>query len=162
MEIMNKLPNMEPIVVRHEELKLIGIPCINLQDMSSKYRHAKESLLSSTKHFPQVVSPQVQYGIWPNADSQADPDRHAYILCVEVSAFEGIPEWYMRVTMPPQLCVVVANDQGDFDAASSRVDAYVADHQFDVSAAGRDYIICERYSYDGEGFARYSLPIILN
>ncbi|WP_240764920.1 hypothetical protein [Paenibacillus dendritiformis] len=62
--------------------------------------------------------------------------------------------------MPAQQCVVVANDQGDFDAASSRVDAYVAEHQFDVSAAGRDYIICERYSYDGEGFARYSLPII--
>ncbi|MDU5145544.1 MAG: hypothetical protein E6230_25560 [Paenibacillus dendritiformis] len=63
MQIMNKLPNMEPVVVRHEELKLIGIPCISLQDMSSKYRHAKEGLLSSTKHFPQVVNQRVHYGM---------------------------------------------------------------------------------------------------
>ncbi|CAH8244735.1 hypothetical protein WJ0W_001965 [Paenibacillus melissococcoides] len=43
-----------------------------------------------------------------------------------------------RVTMPPQQCVIVANDQGGGDAASSRVAAYVAEHQFEVSAAGRE------------------------
>ena len=128
-------------------------------DMGSKYQHAKEGLISSTTYFPQVVNPQIYYGIWPTSDTQNKPDRHAYILGVEVSTFEGIPDWYVKVSMPAQKCVVVANDQGDFDTANSTVQSYIQAHNLDVSANGREYVICERYNDEGEGYAWYSLPI---
>lgn len=160
MKTTGKLLNMEPVILEHDELKLIGIPCISLKEMSAKYHHAKESLLSSTKYFPQVVNPQIHYGMWPNVETQSNPERHAYILCVEVSTFEGIPDWYVKLSVPAQKCVVVANDKGDFDAASKAVDAYIEENNLKVSAEGREYIICEKYNYDGEGFSRYSLPIV--
>ncbi|MFK7692721.1 VOC family protein [Paenibacillus sp. HJGM_3] len=153
------MEDMKPYVVEHGDLKLIGIPCISLQDMSGKYRHAKEGLLSSAKHLPSVKNPFIQYGIWPEADTQGSADLHAYILCVEVESFEGIPEWYFRTTLPPQKCVVVANKQGDFNAASLAVDQYIRERGMEVGSEGRKYIICERYNDNAEGFARYSLPI---
>lgn len=156
---MANIQDMTPVVVEHEELKLIGIPCISLQNMSEKYQNAKESLLSSTKYFPQVVNQYVHYGIWPTDSTQDHPERHAYILCVEVNSFEGIPEWYVQLSLPKQKCVVVANKQGDFDAASRLVDTYIEEHGIRVNAEGRKYIICEKYNDEGEGFSRYSLPI---
>lgn len=151
--------DMKPQIVEHSELKLIGIPCISLNDMSGKYHHAKEALVSSTKHLPSVKNPSIQYGIWPQVPTQQQSDMHAYILSVEVESFDGIPEWYFRTTLPPQKCVVVSNKNGDFDAASHVVDQYISDNGITVGADDRKYVICERYSYEGEGFARYSLPI---
>ncbi|UVI33040.1 GyrI-like domain-containing protein [Paenibacillus spongiae] len=151
--------DMIPFIVEHQELKLIGIPCISLNDMGGKYQHAKEALLSSTKHLPSVKNPSLQFGIWPQAPSQQQSDLHAYILCVEVGSFDEIPEWYFKTTLPPQRCVVVSNKNGDFDAASSAVDQYIHEQGLQVDANDRKYIICERYNYEGEGFARYSLPI---
>lgn len=158
---VGKMGEMVPRIVEHGELKLIGIPCISLDDMSGKYRHAKEGLLSSTKYFDAVKNPSVHYGIWPEAPTQAQSDRHAYILCVEVDSFDGIPEWYFKTTLPPQQCVVVANKDGDFTAASEAVDEYVRDNGLTVGAGERKYIICEAYDYEreGYGFMRYSLPI---
>ncbi len=150
---------MKSQIVEHGELKLIGIPCISLKDMSGKYQHAKEALLSSTKHLPSVNNSSVHFGIWPEASTQHQSDMHAYILCVEVDSFDGIPEWYFKTALPPQRCVVVANKEGDFDAASRLVDQYVSDNGLVVGADNRKYTICERYNYNGEGFARYSLPI---
>jgi predicted transcriptional regulator YdeE len=151
--------DMEPHIVEHDELKLIGIPCISLKDMGGKYHHAKEALLSSTKHLPSVKNSSIQYGIWPQVPTQQQSDMHAYILCVEVESFNDIPEWYFRTTLPPQKCVVVSNKSGDFDAACHQVDQYIRDNGITVDAEDRKYVICERYSYEGEGFARYSLPI---
>jgi len=155
------MQDMVPQIVEHGEMKLIGIPCISLNDMGGKYQHAKEGLLSSTKYFDAVKRPSIHYGIWPEAPTQRQSDRHAYILCVEVESFEGIPEWYFKTTLPPQRCVVVANKDGDFDAASRAVDRYVRDNGLTVGSGDRKYVICERYDYEGEGcgFARYSLPI---
>jgi hypothetical protein len=158
----NLLEDMKPVIVEHSELKLIGIPCISLNDMSGKYYHAKEGLLSSTKYFPSVKNPSVHYGIWPKAPSQSDSDRHAYILCVEVDTFDDIPEWYFKTTLPPQRCVVVSNKSGNYDITCKVVDQYVADNGLVVDAEGRKYTICERYNYEGEGFAKYSLPIRAN
>ncbi|WP_255570180.1 hypothetical protein [Cohnella sp. CFH 77786] len=47
-EVSGRVEDMKPYVVEHEELKLIGIPCISLNDMNGKYRHAKDALLVST------------------------------------------------------------------------------------------------------------------
>ncbi|WP_245600162.1 effector binding domain-containing protein [Paenibacillus harenae] len=153
------MEDMKPQIVEHGELKLIGIPCISLKDMSGKYHHAKEGLLSSTKHFPFVKNPSIQFGIWPEVPTQSESDMHAYILCVEVDSFDGVPEWYFKTTLPPQKCVVVPNKSGDYDAACRVVDQYVNDNDIIVGANDRKYIICERYNYEGEGFAKYSLPI---
>jgi predicted transcriptional regulator YdeE len=152
--------DMTPQIVEHSELKLIGIPCISLKDMSGKYHHAKEALLSSTKHLPSVKNPSIQYGIWPQVPTQQQSEMHAYILCVEVESFDGIPEWYFRTTLPPQKCVVVSNKNGDFDAANHAIDQYISDNGITVGANDRKYVICERYNYECEGFARYSLPIL--
>lgn len=160
MAINTSIPNMKPGIIEHDELKLIGIPCISLHNMGNKYQNAKEGLLSSTKYFSQVINHQIHYGMWPTDTSQNNPERHAYILCVEVSTFEGIPEWYIKLSLPKQKCVVVANKQGDFDAASQLIDSYIKDNGITVSAEGRKYIICEKYNYEGEGFSRYSLPVI--
>lgn len=54
----------------------------------------------------------------------------------------------------------MANDNEDFEAASEMVEDYVKALALHLSAEGRDYIICERYNYTGEGFARYSLLIV--
>jgi hypothetical protein len=153
------MEDMKPYIVEHGELKLIGIPCISLKDMSGKYHHAKEALLSSTQYLPSVKNRSIQYGIWPQVPTQQQSDMHAYILCVEVESFDGVPEWYFRTTLAPQQCVVVDNKNGDFDTASRAVDQYVSDKGITVGATDRKYVICERYNYDGEGFARYSLPI---
>jgi len=153
------MEDMKPYIVKHDELNLIGIPCISLQDMSGKYRHAKEALLSSAKHLPSVKNPSVHYGIWPKASTQQQSDMHAYILCVEVDSFKDVPEWYFRTTLPPQTCVVVPNRDGDFDAASQAVEHYLSEARLETGADDRKYIICERYSYEKEGFSRYSLPI---
>ncbi|SDW21036.1 effector binding domain-containing protein [Paenibacillus sp. CF384] len=156
-----KLEDMKPVIVEHGEMKLIGIPCISLNDMSGKYHHAKEGLLSSTKYFPAVRNHSVHYGIWPVTPSQSESDQHAYILCVEVDSLDDIPEWYFKSTLPPQRCVVVPNESGNYDAACQVVDQYVADNGLVVDASGRKYTICERYNYEGEGFAKYSLPILV-
>jgi hypothetical protein len=156
----SEVEEMKPYIVEHSELNLIGIPCISLKDMSGKYHHAKEALLSSTKHLPSVKNPSIQFGIWPEALTQQQSDMHAYILCVEVESFDGIPEWYFRTTMSPQKCVVVSNKSGDFDVASRTIDQYINDNRIRVDAKDRKYIICERYNYEGEGFLRYSLPIL--
>jgi hypothetical protein len=159
MENTSKLPNMEAVIIEHEELKLIGIPCISLKEMGNKYQNAKEGLLSSTKYLPQVMNSNIHYGMWPQVKTQDNPDTHAYILSVGVSTFVGIPDWYVKISVPPQKCVVVANYEGNFDAAGEVLDAYIKDNSLTVSAGDRNYTICERYNYDGEGFARYSLPI---
>jgi len=155
----NAIPEMKPVIIEHEQLKLIGIPCISLQNMSNKYQNAKEGLLSSTKYFPQVMHPHIHYGMWPTDETQRNPERHAYILSVEVSTFDGIPDWYVKIQVPKQKCVVVANKQGDFSAAGHQLDAYIQEHGLRVSAEGREYVICEKYNYEEEGFSRYSLPI---
>ncbi|MDQ6421263.1 effector binding domain-containing protein [Paenibacillus sp. LHD-117] len=156
---VKKMEDMKPHIVEHDELKLIGIPCISLKDMSGKYGHAKEGLLSSTRHFPFVKNPSIHYGIWPEVPTQSESDMHAYILCVEVESFDGVPEWYFKTTLPPQKCVVVPNKSGDYDAACRVVDQYVAGNGMIVNSKERKYIICERYNYEGEGFSKYSLPI---
>jgi predicted transcriptional regulator YdeE len=159
MEAM--IENMKAHVVEHDQLKLIGIPCISLNDMGGKYQHAKEGLLTSTKYLPAVKNPSVHYGIWPQVETQENQDTHAYILCVEVESFEGIPEWYFQTVMPAQRCVVVASQDGNFDAAGEVIDQYIRDNTLTVSAGDRKYTICERYNYEAEGFARYSLPILV-
>ncbi len=153
------LEDMKPHIVEHSELKLIGIPCISLKDMNGKYQHAKEALLSSTKHWPSVKNASVHYGIWPEVSTQQQSDMHAYILCVEVDSFVDVPEWYFRTILPPQKCIVVPNKSGDFKAAGHSIDQYISDHRIQVGANDRKYVICERYNYEREGFARYSLPI---
>jgi hypothetical protein len=154
------LPDMKAQIVEHGELKLIGIPCIGLNDMGSKYRHAKDSLLGLAVHMPQIVDVSVQYGMWPQFSGQNTPDTHAYILCVEVSTFVGVPEWFARITIPPQRCVVAANKDGDFDEAGRLIDSFISENSLTVDTQGRAYTICERYRYNDEGFARYSLPIV--
>lgn len=160
METMCRLPELEAQVVEHGELKLIGIPCIGLKDMSSKYRLAKESLLGLAAHMPQIVDAAVQYGVWPQVNGQRVADMHAYVLCVEVSGFDGVPEWFVRITLPAARCVAAASSEGDFDRAGGVIDAYIAETGLTVDAQGRAYTICERYRYNAEGFARYSLPIV--
>jgi hypothetical protein len=64
------------------------------------------------------------------------------------------------LTIPAHRCVVVASKTGDFDGAGRVIDAYISEHGITVDVQGRDYTICERYRYNAEGFARYSLPII--
>jgi Bacterial transcription activator, effector binding domain. len=155
----NIVEDMKPRIVEHGELKLIGIPCISLKEMSGKYHHAKEALLSSAKYFPSVKNPSVQFGIWPEVPTQAEADRHAYILCVEAESFDGIPEWYFRTVLPAQRCVVVPNKDGDFEAAGQAIDRFVEEKGLVVGSGGRSYVICERYDYEAEGFSRYSLPI---
>lgn len=157
---ISDLPEMEARIVEHGELKLIGIPCIGLNDMGDKYRHAKDSLLKLAAHMPQVTDASVQYGMWPQVPGQDVPDTHAYILCVEVSDFEGVPEWFARIAVPPQRCVAAASKDGDFDGAGRVIDAFIAERGLTVSAGERAYTICERYRYNAEGFARYSLPIV--
>lgn len=153
------LPEMEALIVEHGELKLIGIPCIGLNDMGSKYRSAKDSLIGLAGHMPQIVDTSVQYGMWPQVPGQDTPNTHAYILCVEVSTFDGVPEWFARMTIPAQRCVAVASKDGDFDGAGRVIDEFILKNGIQVSNQGRDYTICERYRYNAEGFARYSLPI---
>lgn len=159
-ESMKILPDMTAVIVEHGELKLIGIPCISLNDIASKYQHAKEGLLSSTKYLPHVVNRHIHYGIWPQVPSQDNPETHAYILCVEVDSFEGIPEWFVKLVVPAQRCVVAANNNGNFDAAGKVIEEFIRENGLTVGAEDRKYTICERYNYEGEGFVRYSLPIL--
>lgn len=154
------LPEMKAQIVEHGELKLIGIPCIGLNEMGSKYHHAKDSLLGLSAHMSQIVDASVQYGMWPQVPGQDKPNTHAYILCVEVSTFDEVPEWFARMTIPAQRCVVAVSKEGDFDGAGRLIDAYIAENGLTVDKQGRDYTICERYRYNAEGFARYSLPIV--
>jgi hypothetical protein len=154
------MEDMKPYIVEHDELKLIGIPCISLNDMGGKYQHAKEGLLSSTKYLPNVKNHFIHYGIWPQVPTQSNPDMHAYILCVEVASYDGIPDWYFKTTLQAQRCVVVASKDGNFDAAGEVIDQYIHDNNLEVSAGDQKTTICERYNYEGEGFARYSLPIV--
>jgi hypothetical protein len=154
------LPEMKAQIVEHGELKLIGIPCIGLSEMSSKYHLAKDSLLGLAAHMPQIIDASVQYGMWPQVPGQNTPNTHAYILSVEVSIFEGVPEWFACMTIPAQRCVSVASKDGDFDGAGRIIDAFIAENGIKVGKQGREYTICERYRYNDEGFARYSLPII--
>lgn len=157
------LPEMKAQIVEHGELKLIGLPCIGLNDMGGKYRHAKDSLLGLAAHMPQIVDASVQFGMWPQVSGQDSPDMHAYILCVEVTTFDGVPEWFARMTVPPQRCVVAAsNKDGNFNETGRLIEAFIADHGLTVGSQGRTYTICERYRYNAEGFARYSLPIVSN
>lgn len=46
MSVTNRLPEMTPVIMEHEQLLLIGIPCIGLNDMGGKYHHAKDALLA--------------------------------------------------------------------------------------------------------------------
>jgi hypothetical protein len=154
------LPEMEAQIVEHGELKLIGIPCIGLEEMGKKYQLAKGSLLALAAHMPQIVDASVQYGMWPQVSGQEIADTHAYILCVEATTFDGVPEWFARITLPPRRYVAAASKDGDFDGAGRVIDAYIAKNSLAVSRSGCNYTICERYRYNAEGFARYSLPIV--
>lgn len=158
--VISFLPEMEATIVEHGELKLIGIPCIGLNEMSSKYQLAKESLFGLATHMPQIMEASIQYGMWAQHAGQNIPNTHVYILSVEVSTFEGVPEWFARMTIPPQRCVVAASKKGNFDGAGQVIDDFISKHGITVDKQGRDYTICERYRYNAEGFARYSLPIV--
>ncbi|MBB3110186.1 hypothetical protein FHS18_002253 [Paenibacillus phyllosphaerae] len=153
------LPDLEPRLIEHGELKLIGIPCIGLDQMGAKFELAKRSLLDLHDHLTQIIHPRIHYGVWPQAAGQELPASHAYLLCVEVSTFDQVPEWFVRITLPPQHCVAAASMEGDFDAASRVIDAYLSEHGIRTEGQDRPYVICERYRYDAEGFARYSLPL---
>ncbi len=158
--MISSLAEMEAKIVEHGELKLIGIPLIGVNDMGSKYRQAKESLLGLSNHMPQIIDSSVQYGMWSQSSWQDNPNTFAYILSIEVSTFEGIPEWFVRMTISPQRCVVAASKEGDFDGAGQVINDYISKQGIIVDTQGRDYTICERYRYNAEGFARYSLPIV--
>ncbi|GAA0342610.1 hypothetical protein GCM10008967_36310 [Bacillus carboniphilus] len=148
-------------VVKHEELKLIGIPCVSLKEMATKYKNAKEGLLSATKHMENIINPNIHYGIWPTSEVQKNPDTHVYILCVEVSTFDGVPEWFFKTTLAPQECIVaVDNSDRCFDNAGEKIQQFKEENQVQVSAEERTYTICEKYEYEGEGYSRYSLPIV--
>ncbi|WP_199621186.1 effector binding domain-containing protein [Paenibacillus alkalitolerans] len=153
------LENMKPYIVKHDEMKLIGIPCIGLNEMGSKYRHAKEGLLSASKYLPNVVNRNVHYGVCPQTESQDNPETHAYLLCVEVDSFEGIPEWFFKTVLPQREYVAVANNEGNWDEAGSIIDRYVQEKGLKIGAGSALYIIGERYRYEEEGFARYA-PIV--
>ncbi|WP_255570181.1 hypothetical protein [Cohnella sp. CFH 77786] len=79
---------------------------------------------------------------------------------MEVESFDGVPESYFKTSLSPQKCVVVANQEGNFDAAGQVIDRYISENGWVVGASDRKYTICERYNYEGKGFARYSLPIL--
>ncbi|GGG12285.1 hypothetical protein GCM10010912_65920 [Paenibacillus albidus] len=153
------LQELKAEIVEHGELQLIGIPCIGLNDIGSKYRQAKDSLLGLAAHMPQIVDASVQYGVWPQSTEQNNPETHVYILCVEVSTFNGVPEWFTRIVLPPHSCVAAASKDGDYDGAGRVIDDFIAANGLTVGVQKRVYTICDRYRYNMEGFARYSLPI---
>ncbi|MGM7684548.1 GyrI-like domain-containing protein [Cytobacillus sp. Hm23] len=157
---MQNIDHMKPVLIEHEEIKLIGIPCISLKDMKSKYENAKESLFAISQYMPQVVNERIHYGIWPITELQDNPETHAYILCVEVKSYDGIPEWFTKITLPKQSCVVVANNDHDFNAAGEALYSFVEKNNLELSSNGREYRICEKYDYDVDGYVRYSLPIV--
>jgi hypothetical protein len=149
-----------PCIVSHAELKLIGIPCCALENMSAKYQHAKAALLGLANHMSQIKNPTVHYGLWQNDEAlQRNAPTHVYILCVEVDTFDGIPDWFFRTILPPQRCVVAPNAAGNFQAATDAVKLYLAEHELGESLSDRPYFICERYTYGGDEYARYSLPL---
>ncbi|OEH91162.1 hypothetical protein BFG57_07185 [Bacillus solimangrovi] len=151
---------MKPTIVEHKQLHLIGIPCVSLNSMKSKFENAKESLFSIAKYLPGVVNERVHYGIWPVSDSQDNPDTHVYILCVEVESFDNVPDWFTKITLPKQRCVVVTNDDHNFNVAGEALHSYIERNNLKVSSNGLQYRICEKYNHDGEGYSRYTLPIL--
>ncbi|MGM7682286.1 GyrI-like domain-containing protein [Cytobacillus sp. Hm23] len=157
---MEKLEHMKPSIVEHEELKLVGIPCVSLKEMKSKFENAKESLLTVAKHLPHIINERIHYGIWPVSESQDNPETHVYILCVEVESFKNIPDWLIKITLPKQRCIVVANKDHSFDAAGEALYSYIESNNIELSSLGLQYRICERYNYDGEGYTRYTLPVV--
>jgi hypothetical protein len=149
-------------VVEHEEMKLIGIPCVGLDDAPDKHRCARNGLLAATKHLPGVKNRQVHVELWPTAPTQANADTHAFIECCEVDSFDGLPDWFLKVTLPPQRCVVAAGfeaSRAGFAEASAAVNQYLADHGLSTDESGRAYVICEVYDLAGNTLARYSPPL---
>ena len=148
-------------IVEHNELKLIGIPCVSLKNMPEKFKNAKEGLLAATKQMSNVVNNGIVYGIWPQSKTQQDPDTHVYILCLEVSSFENVPEWFFKTTLPPQKCVVaVDNSENCYDAAGEKIAAFINENEVNTSSGDRVYTICESNNLASGDYMRYSLPIL--
>jgi hypothetical protein len=149
-------------IVEHGEMKLIGIPCVGLDDAPAKHRCARDGLLSATRHLPGVKDRQVHVELWPTAATQANRDTHAFIECCEVTSFDGIPDWFLKIALPPQRCVVAAGFEASgagFAEASAAVNQYLADHGLSTDPSGRAYVICEVYDLEGNTLARYSPPL---
>ena len=147
-------------IVEHNELKLIGIPCVSLKNMPEKFNNAKEGLLAATKQMPNVVNNEIVYGIWPQSKTQQDPDTHVYILCLEVSSFENVPEWFFITTLPSQKCVVaVDNSENCYDAAGRKIAAFINEKEIKTTPGDRVYTICESNNLLTGDYMRYSFPI---
>ena len=148
-------------IVEHNELKLIGIPCVSLKNMPEKFKNAKEGLLSATKQMPNIVNKHVVFGIWPQSEVQNNPDTHVYILCLEVTSFDNIPDWFFRTTLEPQQCVVaIDNSENCYDAAGVKISQYITENNIHISAGTRKFTICESNNLETGDYSRYSLPII--
>jgi predicted transcriptional regulator YdeE len=146
-------------IVEHGEKKLIGLASVGLNEMGSKFQCVKDGLLSASKHLPHIVEPNIHYALWSNSPSQDNPDTHVYILCTEVSSFEGIPDWFLKFTLPPQKSVVA--EGGNWETADRAIGDYLRENKLETDVSGRKYVICERYNHNSEnGYAQYSRPLV--
>jgi hypothetical protein len=143
-------------------MKLMGIPCVGLEDARTKYRCARDGLLSATKHVTGVKNRQMHVEVWPTARTQEDKDTHVFIECCEVDSFDGIPDWFLKIALPPQRCVVAAGFEASetgFAAASQAVNEYLGAHRLKAGGSGRQFIIGEVYDLEDNTLARYSPPL---
>ena len=144
-------------VVNVSELKLVGIPCVGLKDMGQKYAVAKESLFKAMEHMGVWRNRHLHYGVWPRSASQKNNDTHTYIVCVEVESFDGVPEWYVKLTLPAQRYATIC----DVPAAKA-MEAYEAIEDYKHSeglydADGIRYCITDFYDARKPGtFSVYS------
>lgn len=151
--------NVHVSIVEHGEMKLIGLACVGLNEMGSKYQAAKDGLLSASKHLPNLVEPTLHYGLWSSSPTQDNPDLHVFILCTEVSSFDGIPEWFLTFNLPPQKSVIA--EGGDWETANQAIGEYLKQHELQTDVGGRPFVISERYNHASDnGYAQYSRPLV--
>jgi hypothetical protein len=123
------LPEMKAQIVEHVELKLIGIPCIGLKNMSDKYHHAKDSLLGLTAHMhdPKIhgEANMLRHSSSPLNDSLK---QMIYINAAEMTSTESLAyhnygvqnmpmDFYIDVTAIPGMKSGIAKGGSPLEAA---------------------------------------------
>jgi hypothetical protein len=75
------------------------------------------------------------------------------------NSFEGIPEWFLKFTLPAQRCAVAEGES--WESANRAIGNYLKENQLKTDAADRKYVICERYNLNSEiSYAQYSHPLV--
>jgi predicted transcriptional regulator YdeE len=110
---------LEAKVVQREAFKVVGVQLPDAGEDPGLILYAWVALCPKAQLIRNQVQPHLLYGIWYR---ESDTDKHCYLVGVEVSELEDVPEGLVAFTVPAGKFVTVTH-KGNVGKIAATYDA---------------------------------------